>query len=138
MRRRYLGSATPKVCLLSIRYSVILMAAPPGLRPLHTQFSFPSLSTTASIDTGSTQPYKCHISQLSQSQDDSEHPHASVQNGDLYLFLTLVAMFPQPQGEVSIKLPIFRVVLLTLFFSFVPSNSSLLHLGCNTKHHGDS
>lgn len=58
-------------------------------------------------------------------------------------FLTVAAMFPQSQHsqEIFDKPPIFKWnlgCLLTFFLSFVPGNSSLLHLGCDTKHHGDS
>lgn len=118
VRRQYLGShfsATPKACLISIRYSVILMAAPPGmtqfLSPLHTQSHFPSLSTRASTGMKSTciftQPRKCHIRQLCQPQDDSKHPRTCIQNTGLHPFLTLATMFPQPQHcqKISIILP---------------------------------
>lgn len=131
VRRRHVGShvsATPKARLPSPL--IILTAAPSGLRPLHPQLLFPSLSATASTDTRSTQPCKRHISYFCQSQDDSRLP-------------TLGAILPQHQGQIS-KMPRCpssgrsQVLLLTLFLSFVPSNSSLLHLGCDTKHHRDS
>lgn len=131
VRRRHLGShfsATPKACLLSIRYLVILTAAPPGvtqfLSPFPTQSPFPSLSTTASRDTKSTsiftQPRKWNICQLCQPQDASKHPRASVQNGGLHPFLTLAAMFPQRQHcqRISTTLPIFRGNLDCSAYSF--------------------